>query len=98
MFGLTPNEALLVCATLGVRHLPRYAVGARSLDYLVSNVEGPMTVFELDRRWGVDAATVLGKLRVLNAAQKRALIAAVDRFWDLSDLPPEEALRRAGML
>jgi len=98
MFGLTRSEALLVCDTLGGRHLPRYIVGARPLEYLVSDVEGPMTVLELDRRWGVDASTVLAKLRALNVAQRRALIEAVERFWELSDLPPDEALRKAGLL
>jgi hypothetical protein len=98
MFGLTRDEALLVCDTLGGRHLSRYVVGQRPLAYLVSDVEGPMTVFELDRRWGVDAATVLAKLRALDLAQRRALIEAVDRFWDLPKLPPDEALRRAGLL
>lgn len=99
MFDLTRSEALLVCDTLGGRHLSRYVLGARPLNYLVSDVEGPMTMFELDRRWDVDAASVLAKLRVLNVAQRRALIEAVDQFWGLSDsLGPDEALRKAGLL
>jgi hypothetical protein len=98
MFSLTRNEALLVCDTLGGRHLSRYVVGQRPLEYLVSDVEGPMKIFELDRRWEVDASSILDKLRALNFAQRRALIEAVDRFWDLAKLPPDEALRKAGLL
>lgn len=99
MFDLTRTEALLVCDTLGGRHLSRYLVGARPLNYLVSDVEGPMTIFELDRRWDVDATSVLAKLRVLSVEQKRALIKAVNQFWGLSDsLGPDEALRKAGLL
>jgi hypothetical protein len=98
MFGLTRSEALLVCDTLGGRHLFRYVAGQRPLEHIVSDVEAPMRIFELDRRWGADASTVLAKLRALDPAQRRALIEAVNRFWDLVKLPPDDALRRAGLL
>jgi hypothetical protein len=98
VFGLTPSEALLVCDTIGGRHLPRYVVGSRPLEYMETDVEGPMTVFQLDRRWGVDAATVLEKVRALDLTQRRALIVAIDKFWELSHLPREEALRQAGLI
>jgi hypothetical protein len=98
MFGLTRSEALLVCDTLGGRHLFRYLVGQRPLEYIVSDVEGPMRIFELDRRWGVDSSVVLGKFQALNFAQRCALIEAVDKFWELAKLPEDEALQRAGFL
>ncbi len=98
MFGLTRSEALLICDALTARHRPSYLAGVRPFDYLVADVEGALRVFELDRKWGTDAATLLAKVRALDIVERRLLIEAVDRFWELSGLAPDAALRKAGLL
>ncbi len=103
MFGFTRNESLLVCDTIGGRHLYRYAVGQRSLDYIASDIEAPMRNFELDRKWGVDASTILEKVRALNREQRQRLINAVCLYWEVVKIPQDEvsqneALRKAGLL
>jgi hypothetical protein len=98
MFGLTRSEALLICDALTARHRPSYLAGVRPFDYLVADVEGALRVFELDRKWGTDAATVLSKIRALNAVQRRVLVEAVDRFWELTNLAADAALKKSGLL
>ncbi len=99
MFGLTANEALLVCDTIGGNHLSRYATGSRPLEYLVSDVEGQIRMFQLERRWNADPEKVLAKLRVLDLEQRRLLTAAVERFWELSSrLGRERALLKSGLI
>jgi hypothetical protein len=46
-----------------------------------ANVEDGIDLEQLDKKWGIDGAALVAKLKALNFIQSAALADAVERFW-----------------
>lgn len=62
---------------------------------LVPNV---MDTVGLDKKWGIDSAALVRKLRHLTRGELFALSFGVARFWRNCELPDDEALKKAGFV
>ena len=83
---LTRDEAMLVLDSLnGVLHeTPESAA-----TMLWASVSDSIELDGLDRKWGVDGAALITKLRALSVAGALALIDAAERWWVLAGAAQE---------
>ncbi len=77
--GLTREEALLVCDALnGTLHEPE------TMRLVWAQVEDACRLDQLDRKWGVDGAALVEKLKGLDELASAAVVDATERFWEAS--------------
>jgi hypothetical protein len=67
-------------------------VGALRLE-----VSDAIALTQVHDKWGVPAAAIIERLRPLTDMQARAIYAGAARFWQLTDLPTDVALRASGL-
>lgn len=77
---LVANEALLLCDALNGSWMD-----ANSAPLLWAEVADAIAHDGLDRKWDVDGAGLVDKLRALNPAAALAVIDAVERAWHHGD-------------
>lgn len=72
-------------------------IDADTARLLWAHVEDGIRIDGLDRKWNVDGAALVEKLRGLNDLQAMAIVDAAERFWEMSqsgEVGLEEGVRK----
>jgi hypothetical protein len=91
--NLTSHEALVLCELLTGSFPEDLTATALALE-----VEEWANAAALSQSRGVEVAILAYKIRHAKLPEIRAVGAAVMAFWSYMDIPPEEALKRSGIL
>ncbi|HUY28876.1 MAG TPA: hypothetical protein VMV27_15815 [Candidatus Binataceae bacterium] len=98
MYGLTRNEALVVCYALKESFLPQEEAGLPAGTYLVPKFGDSIAFHQVAERLGVDKAKLREKVENLKRDNADQLVKAVKLLWDDADLATDEALRAVGLI
>jgi hypothetical protein len=89
---LTPAE---LSAILDVQNGHWYRPGLLDAGEIWANVEDGCRLDGLDKKWGIDGAVLVEKLKVLSPIEVHALADATERFWESVSRDEKPEIERA---